>query len=116
MSLSRQSFPMLILVFSLLLCFTLSYSQNQKKADSLLQVLIEKNNLSKEDKANLFLDIAYYHPNIDSSLLLSNQAPASTRHRRALAGEPIKKKKEYCLFRVSLDKIWTTRNLKTSTI
>lgn len=49
------------------------YSQNKAKADSLLSIFHE-NVLSNEESSKLLLDIAYYHPNLDSAIILANQA------------------------------------------
>ena len=62
---------------ALLLLFAISclnvFSQDKKKADSLLSVL-KTQKLSIENRALLLADIAFYHPKIDTSLYLAKQS------------------------------------------
>lgn len=61
------------LFFLLLLnCFS-SFSQNIHKADSLLHVL-QHTNVSKEEQSILLESIAFYHPKLDTALLLVKQS------------------------------------------
>ena len=62
-----------VVVISVLLVFRISFSQNQKIADSLSMVLKTKD-LTKEEKAKHLSLLAYHHPNIDTALFLAKQS------------------------------------------
>lgn len=70
---SLKVFQAFIPFFSLFLCFSISYSQNQKKVDSLLSLLGDRN-LEKIERVKILCDIAYYHTNLDSSLLYAKKS------------------------------------------
>lgn len=49
------------------------FSQNIKKADSLILIL-KKRDLKKEERSKILADIAFYHTDLDTSLLLAKQS------------------------------------------
>lgn len=62
-----------IVAFVFLFAFMNSWSQRAKTADSLGEILKQRN-LSKEVRLQLLIDRAYHHQNIDTSLLLAKRA------------------------------------------
>lgn len=63
----------LCLIIQLSLTLNTLTAQNKGKSDSLL-TLLDTGDFSKKEKIELLLDIAYYHPNPDSALLLSEES------------------------------------------
>ena len=59
------------------------YSQNSKKADSLLKEL-KSLNLSEKQRAKLLTDIAYWHVNLDTALILAKEALKITQEIDAI--------------------------------
>lgn len=59
--------------FILLLLASISFAQNAKKADSLL-MLLHETDLSKGRQSELYNQIAFFHENLDTSLLLAKKS------------------------------------------
>lgn len=70
---SRLTFLKSLVVFSLLLSFSFSFSQSSRIADSLRNVL-SKEQLSRGERSRLLSLRAYHHQAIDSSLFLAKEA------------------------------------------
>lgn len=68
-----NAFILRIFVFFFFLSTSFSFTQNAKKADSLL-VLLRGTDLSKERQSELYNQIAFFHENLDTSLLLAKKS------------------------------------------
>lgn len=68
-----NAFILRISVFFFFLSTSFSFTQNAKKADSIL-VLLRGTDLSKERQSELYNQIAFFHENLDTSLLLAKKS------------------------------------------
>ncbi len=76
-------FVVLIVVSCIYLFPSCFFSQNARKADSLLHVL-KNSNLSKKQRSKLLTDIAFWHTKLDTALILAKEALYITQEIDAL--------------------------------